>query len=466
MSKWSVWGLACWGLMSAATSAQAGKLTAKPIDLGEIAASSDVLVSIPVTNTGSSAVTVTEIRPVGSHDRATIASKTIAPGATANVEAHLYLALDNGGFRRQLAVFTDQDKSADLELVISGYAWAPFTDPLPSLDIGAVDFMQPLKPVRWELPKNTESKLKIVGTPLGLEHFDVRILDDGRVLELTPKASMPRSPITGRAVVRVADVDGTLYDVSVLMSGNAFDRIAPNSDTLNLGLFEMDKAPQGQIVVITDRTGKPLEITKIERSDSVSAARIRECVKKDKACKMIQFDMAKQGRTGNVFESLTIHAKGQESPIIVRLSGLRIAPGTKIMDLQKPADAKDSGRESATVSNVPLIEQMRKASEPPAPPAVHEAEPGDGPLLKWQVETEKQAYGYVVFRAEAENGPFLRVSRPMIKRVSPDSTGASYAWRDNTAQAGKTYWYFVTTVYADGHRSRLSPVIKKIVAAR
>ena len=100
------------------------------------------------------------------------------------------------------------------------------------------------------------------------------------------------------------------------------------------------------------------------------------------------------------------------------------------------------------------------------PPAVRDAEPGDGPLLKWQVEAEKQAYGYAVFRAEAENGPFLRVSRPIIKRISADSTGASYAWRDKTAQAGKTYWYYVTTVYTDGHRVRLSPVIKKSVAAR
>jgi hypothetical protein len=91
-----------------------------------------------------------------------------------------------------------------------------------------------------------------------------------------------------------------------------------------------------------------------------------------------------------------------------------------------------------------------------APPA------GEGPLLKWSVAHENLVYGYLVYRADAESGPFLRINKEMI-RAEPQETGGVYQWRDTMAEKGKTYWYYVGIVDTSGNKQQLSGPQKKTV---
>jgi hypothetical protein len=465
MASWKVWGLVCVGL-AATAAADAAKLTTEEINLGEVGTSRDVQVTATLTNTTDKTVSIREIRSIFSLDRAVKSPASLAPGESATVELDLDLSDGSGVFRRRLAVYTDQDSKPDLELAVSGYAWSPLTNLLPPLELGPVDLLEPIKTVRWEIPDMSESQLKIVGVPMKPGFLDTTISADGRALDITPNASIPLSAIAERLVVRLGDVDGSTSDVSMRLSGTAFGQVAPNSDVVVLGLFEADKLQRSR-VILTDRKNQRIKIKKVEHSAGIAKTSVGECVKKTKACKQLDFELGLSSKTGNVNEDISIHVDGIDKPVVVRVTGLRAAPGTKVIDFNKAIqDAeekrKTDGATSATVSSKPLIAQLRESAQPPP---VLDAEPGQGPVLKWKVEVENQAYGYAVYRADAETGPFLRVSRPMIKRISAESQGASYAWRDTSAKPGQTYWYYVTTIYTDGRRERLSPILKKTVAA-
>lgn len=431
----------------------------------------DLLVPVSLTNTSDVTVSIRAIKPIFSLDRAVKFPATLAPGETATVELDMDLSDGSGDFRRRMAVYLDEETEPALELAVSGYAWSPLTNLLPPLELGPIDLLEPLKTVRWDIPDMAESPLKIVGVPMKPDYLDTKISADGRTLEITPNAAIPLKAIAERLVVRLGGIDGSVSDVSMRLSGTAFDRVAPNVDVVMLGLFESDKVQRSR-VILTDRKNQRLKISKVEHSAGIAKTGVSECLKKDKACKQLDLELALVKRTGNVNENVTVHVDGLAKPVIVHVSGLRAAPGTKVIDFNKAiAEAEEKGKSAgggggtsrAGAAAKPLIAQLRQAA---APPPELEAEPGEGPLLKWQVEEEQQAYGYAVFRADSESGPFLRVSKPVIKRISAESQGASYAWRDKTAKPGHTYWYYVTTVYTDGRRVRLSPILKKAFAAQ
>ena len=61
-----------------------------------------------------------------------------------------------------------------------------------------------------------------------------------------------------------------------------------------------------------------------------------------------------------------------------------------------------------------------------------------------------------MFRGEHEDGPFRRVTPHVIRSTATDNEAVKYQYRDNTAQSGKAYWYYIGVVYNDGHKQQLS----------
>lgn len=82
---------------------------------------------------------------------------------------------------------------------------------------------------------------------------------------------------------------------------------------------------------------------------------------------------------------------------------------------------------------------------------------GEGPLMKWQAAYEYNVYGYEIYRASEEGGPYARINEKIVP-VLDDSAqvGSIYRWRDNSAVSGETYWYYIGLVKANGIKSVLS----------
>lgn len=87
--------------------------------------------------------------------------------------------------------------------------------------------------------------------------------------------------------------------------------------------------------------------------------------------------------------------------------------------------------------------------------------------LKWSATNEKSVYGYLVYRAERRQGPFLRINPEIIHRSGPgdETTVNSYVYTDDTVLPETTYFYYLDTVSMEGRKERFSGVIKKTAPA-
>jgi len=95
---------------------------------------------------------------------------------------------------------------------------------------------------------------------------------------------------------------------------------------------------------------------------------------------------------------------------------------------------------------------------PPEPPSA---------TLKWQAKQESQVYGYLIYRAEKREGPFLRINQAIVHaRAADDESVQSYVYVDRDVEPGKTYYYYLDTVGNDGKKARFSGVISKTVSPR
>jgi hypothetical protein len=96
-------------------------------------------------------------------------------------------------------------------------------------------------------------------------------------------------------------------------------------------------------------------------------------------------------------------------------------------------------------------------------------------VLSWQARNERGVYGYLVFRADKAEGPFLRASKDIIHVVDDDSGNSgdpdraegsdvrSYTYVDRDVESGRTYYYTLDIVQNSGQKRRFSGVVSKTV---
>ncbi|MGA7297681.1 MAG: hypothetical protein WBW92_09245, partial [Rhodanobacteraceae bacterium] len=189
---------------------------------------------------------------------------------------------------------------------------------------------------------------------------------------------------------------------------------------------------------------------------------LERCVPAALGCKLISFRVSDEQETGKLNGSVVVTFPDFGSTLSIPVSGLVISHDSKVIDLAKPAGDRASGRKSE-VSDAPadFSKVLQKVTaQPILPPS---DPPGKGPVLRWSVENEQPLFGYLVYRSEHKDGPFLRVNDEIIPVLGHDDAASMYAWRDTSAVKGKTYWYFIKTLANDGTKKRLTEA-QKVVA--
>lgn len=87
--------------------------------------------------------------------------------------------------------------------------------------------------------------------------------------------------------------------------------------------------------------------------------------------------------------------------------------------------------------------------------------------LSWKVVEGKGIFGYIIYRSEQRQGPFLRASEKIVRSPNPGvgkDAPSDYLFVDEAVAAGKTYYYFIDVVDVSGRKQRLSGVQKRTVA--
>jgi hypothetical protein len=84
-------------------------------------------------------------------------------------------------------------------------------------------------------------------------------------------------------------------------------------------------------------------------------------------------------------------------------------------------------------------------------------------LLRWAAGNERGVYGYIIYRAETAEGPFLRLNSAVVRVEDgePDGDVRRYRYADTTVEDGVEYFYVIDVVGVNARRKRLPGMISK-----
>ena len=78
-------------------------------------------------------------------------------------------------------------------------------------------------------------------------------------------------------------------------------------------------------------------------------------------------------------------------------------------------------------------------------------------VLRWSTATERECYGYHVYRGASAEGPFERLTKDVIPGGGNSDEVRSYEFEDRESLSPGTYFYFVEEIAMDGTAKRLTP---------
>jgi hypothetical protein len=115
---------------------------------------------------------------------------------------------------------------------------------------------------------------------------------------------------------------------------------------------------------------------------------------------------------------------------------------------------------------LPCLAAAQAAPPPPSPQAASPA-PGTNsspaPLantLKWSTASEVENFGYDVYRADKEDGPWVRINAKPIPGAGTLDEPSYYQYVDTDIDPTRPYFYYVESISLKGMREKFTPVIK------
>lgn len=79
-------------------------------------------------------------------------------------------------------------------------------------------------------------------------------------------------------------------------------------------------------------------------------------------------------------------------------------------------------------------------------------------VLEWTTASEVDNAGFHLYRSEAADGPYERVTQAAIPAGERPITGGRYTYTDRGVAEGKTYWYRLEDIGLDGKAALHPPV--------
>lgn len=99
----------------------------------------------------------------------------------------------------------------------------------------------------------------------------------------------------------------------------------------------------------------------------------------------------------------------------------------------------------------------------PTPAATATVEPAaaDAPhnTLTWKTD-DVSNYGYDVYRAESEAGPFVKITAQPVPGALKPGKVQTFQYEDRAIDPRKDYWYYVECITLAGERLRFTPTLK------
>lgn len=80
--------------------------------------------------------------------------------------------------------------------------------------------------------------------------------------------------------------------------------------------------------------------------------------------------------------------------------------------------------------------------------------------IRWKTASEVDNFGFDVYRATAEDGPFERLTSSPVPGAGTVDEPKSYQFADEKIEPGVAYWYYVESISIQGVREKFTPTFK------
>lgn len=422
-------------------------------DVGEIYQTNTGHSTILFTNAGDKPVKIFAVTPAYDKDGvgefklpATVASRT-----SVNIPVTLSIAMAAGARSHVFDIVTDVAKPAKLQVLVHFFGLSVLDEPTPKVDLGAVNnnAAAPAKMVALSSREVPDFRItRIVETP---DFAIAKVLSDGHTVSITGKTDASWGRHEG--FVKVALDSSVQPQAWIDVKADVHGDVIPSSNPVEMGMFRTTKLPF--VVQLKSRDGKPVKLGSVSIEGFKATATKVPCVGGAAGCAQINVLLDSGQQTGQVRGKLLVELPDFHRTIPIEMGGLYLPESVQVHNLNE--EMEKNAKSSAEPPPLDLKSALQNSTQthsaaPPADP------PGHGPLLKWQVSNENNIYGYLIYRGDSENGPFLRVNKDIVRvgENKGDGITSTYAWRDESATAGKTYWYYIGMLNRDGSKQQLS----------
>ncbi|MEO7325818.1 MAG: hypothetical protein ABIW82_13420 [Dokdonella sp.] len=417
---------------------------------------------IELKNSGSAAIRIFDARAISRWD--SIERETTVPAhGTAYLRATVGINDSVGFAHRSFQFKTDEpgllsSRGAEVQAFVSSV----LDDSAPAIDFGVVKLSDDVLPVKTiALSSREVSNFRILEIMDKPDYLDASIAQDGRTLKVSVEKNAPWGLRHERVKLKINAPQQR--EAWIKVDANVQGDVVPDTNPVLLGLMRTNNRNE-VLIRLSSISSKTFKIGSVDIKGIKGSTKIAPCTPDAAGCRVVKLAIAKDQIQGRLSGILSVELPDFKQTLPIELGGgLLLAPEVKIRDMNKENEKALQDRGNLQSAATPPAEQKKmdvkqaieqaieKKDQEVAPP------PGNGPLLRWSVAHQVGYHGYIIYRADAQAGPYFRVSRELIPVASNEGTDTgSYQWRDNLAESGKTYWYSIGLVKDDGDKVALS----------
>lgn len=407
--------------------------------------------SFTVVNESDHEVGQLSIKPILARDHLISAvPERLAPGQRIDVEVEIRVE-DDFGARWHTFLVSSASSEKPLAARVRLFGLSVLDDPQKTVDFGVVE-AGATPQIDYEV-RSSDPRLRIKSIKETPAFLSAQIADRGSKLVFKHAPSSAWGRLDGLVKVVLDSPDQSEAWIRVISEVQG--AVKPSTTIFSLGLARIGSDNEFILQYRRDDE-KPFRLdSAVVDGIATKKVAVEDCANGQKGCQQVRFllDESKQP-TGQLRGMLKAHVADLDRDILVVVGGLLVAKNTKIESLDSAMAAQNdvpaAQRDIGSALKKLKLDEVEKPVEPPIPP-------GDGPLLRWSVDNDRQIFAYAIYRADSADGTFVLMPN-FVRRwtLARDGVPSSYALRDTTAVAGKDYWYRIAMFYPDGKHEFLT----------
>lgn len=448
-------------LLTSAAPPAKSNLTVSLCNAGEHQQFETVSCDIELKNSGDNPIHISNARAMSHWD--SIEQAVVVPArATAYLHATVQI-IDSIGFVHRFFGFTTDEPGAlaSRGAQVQVFASTVLDTSAPSIDFNTVKLDEPLPTKTITLTSREVRNFRVLGILSKPDYIGASIGQDGKTVDASLHKDAPWGMFHEPIKVKINAPQQP--EAWIKVEGNVQGDVVPDVNPVLMGLMRTNKRNEF-LIRLTNRTGKDFKTGAIVLKGIKGSTAMLPCEPKANGCRVVRLTIAKDQTQGRVSGVLSVELPEFKQILPIELgAGLLLGPEVEIRDMKAESDKslqKQGKLQSAVETPVKqekldvkqaIDQSIQRTEQDVSPPS------GKGPLLRWSVAHQVGYHGYIIYRADAEDGPFLRVNQALVPMTSGEGgDSGSYQWRDNTAESGKTYWYSIGLVKDDGDKEPLS----------